>query len=212
MHRLTCIFPSHLVACFVSYPSAGWSWHELQYACRTCLHLIVQVVYTLGTVDNPALTCQARPQEGEVSCEINNSWVWLGNACFGSKIDLADKLISLTSPSPGEIRPFHCQCHRDHYGHTGRTPQVFGEFPPRREMSEHTKFPVIVPSPTPGYVKRCHVVPVVCGVIVFLWQQLGKSFRYIGPYAFNNVAWHFRRYNSYYKHSHLAQVTRHGWS
>ena len=55
-----------------------------------------QVVYTVGHEGNVALTCQARPQEGE----------------------------------------------------------VFGEFPVRKDLGKYTRYPVVVPSPTPAY--NCH--------------------------------------------------------
>ena len=55
-----------------------------------------QVVYTVGHEGNVALTCQARPQEGE----------------------------------------------------------VFGEFPVRLDLAKYTRYPVLVPSPTPAY--NCH--------------------------------------------------------
>lgn len=58
-----------------------------------------QAVYTVGFEGNPALTCQARPQEGE----------------------------------------------------------IFGEFPVRRDLAKYTRYPVVVPSPTPAY--NCHYEP-----------------------------------------------------
>ena len=110
--------------------------------------LLAQVVYTLGTLENPALTCQARPQEGEVSCvQIIVEYGKGMQVLVQNKLRSTDILLS--HPYLGESRTCH-QLHRDCCSHTSRTPQVFGEFPPRCQMSDHTKFPVIVPSPTPG--------------------------------------------------------------
>jgi len=66
--------------------------NDLKYALRL-FEKTGQVVYTIGREGAPALTCQARPQEGE----------------------------------------------------------IFGEFPVRKEMGKYTRFPVVIPSPTPGY-------------------------------------------------------------
>ena len=65
---------------------------EMAYA-RKLFEMTGQVVYTVGFEGNVALTCQARPQEGE----------------------------------------------------------VFGEFPVRRDLAKYTRYPVIIPSPTPAY-------------------------------------------------------------
>ena len=85
---------------------------DMQYA-RKLFEQTGQVVYTVGHEGNPAFTCQARPQEGE----------------------------------------------------------IFGEFPVRRDLSKYTRYPVFVPSPTPGY--NAHYEPsflrskaaVQCGAI-----------------------------------------------
>jgi hypothetical protein len=68
---------------------------DMSYA-RKLFEQTGQVVYTVGFEGEVALTCQARPQEGE----------------------------------------------------------VFGEFPVRRDLAKYTRYPVVVPSPTPAY--NCH--------------------------------------------------------
>jgi len=91
------------------------------------------VVYTVGSSQNPALTAQARPQDGE----------------------------------------------------------IFGEFPPRRELLKYTKFPVIVPSSTPAYnsvYSESYLIKTSEGQIPILLQDFNPLFDNISSVTIKGYA------------------------
>jgi hypothetical protein len=105
---------------------------------------LLQVVFTRGTLEQPAMTCQARPQGWRpcrpfLVCETYSRSVCV---CVREReresAHTHTSVCSCTFPVP-----------RKSDGSSSADGEVFGELPPRSELLAHTRFPVCPSAPAP---------------------------------------------------------------